>query len=150
MFPYDRFPDPPNPSELLNQLVVLKLNGGLGTTMDGQFPKSLIVCQNGQRFFDIVIDQLKAFNSEYGANVPLVLMHSFYTDEQMKSVLAQVNGLEVNTFLQNRFPRIYQDTYEPVPDSPASPNAMWNPPGHADACVSPACSMHSFLAGRSM
>jgi UDP-N-acetylglucosamine pyrophosphorylase len=33
MFPYDRLPDPPNPSELLNPLVVLKLNGGLGTTM---------------------------------------------------------------------------------------------------------------------
>jgi hypothetical protein len=51
MFPYDRPPDPPNPSELLNQLLVLKLNGGLGTTIGCQLPKSLIVCQNGQRFF---------------------------------------------------------------------------------------------------
>jgi UTP--glucose-1-phosphate uridylyltransferase len=132
MFPYDRLPDPVNPSEILNQVVVLKLNGGLGTSMGCQFPKSLIVCQNDQRFFDIVVDQLKAFNSEYGVNVPLVLMHSFYTDEQMKPVIAEVQGLEIVTFLQNRFPRIYEDTYEPVPDSSDCPNTMWNPPGHAD------------------
>jgi UTP--glucose-1-phosphate uridylyltransferase len=132
MFPYDQLPDPPNPSELLNQLVVLKLNGGLGTTMGCQFPKSLIVCQNGESFFDILVDQLKSFNSEYGTNVPLVLMHSFYTDDQMKPILEKVEGLEVHAFLQNRFPRIYEDTYEPVPDSPTSPNTMWNPPGHAD------------------
>ena len=45
-FPYENLPDPSDPSGLLNQLVVCKLNGGLGTTMGCTFPKSLIVCKS--------------------------------------------------------------------------------------------------------
>jgi UTP--glucose-1-phosphate uridylyltransferase len=148
MFPYDQLPEPANPSALLNELVLLKLNGGLGTTMGCTFPKSLIVCQNGQRFFDIVVDQLKAFNSEFKVNVPLVLMHSFYTDDQMKPVIQSVQGLEILTFLQNRFPRIYEDTLEPVPTSPDAPNAQWNPPGHADVyhCLRDSGLLEKFLS----
>ncbi|KAH0794271.1 UTP--glucose-1-phosphate uridylyltransferase family protein [Histomonas meleagridis] len=132
MFPYDQIPEPENPQEILKQLIVVKLNGGLGTTMGCTCPKSLIVCQNGQTFFDIVVDQLKDFNSRYNVDIPLVLMHSFNTDKLMEPVIEKVQGLKIITFNQNKFPRIYEDTYEPVPTSPDSPLSMWNPPGHAD------------------
>jgi UTP--glucose-1-phosphate uridylyltransferase len=148
MIPYDSLSDPADPTPLLNQLIVVKLNGGLGTSMGCQFPKSLIVCQNGRTFFDIVVDQMKAFNAQYGANVPLVLMHSFSTDKAMWPVVTAVEGLEVVTFMQNRFPRIYEDTLEPVPKGSNSPNTMWNPPGHADVyqCLRDSGFLRSFLA----
>ena len=40
-FPYENLPEPANPAELLKELVVCKLNGGLGTTMGCKFPKPL-------------------------------------------------------------------------------------------------------------
>lgn len=148
MFPYEQLPEPTNPKELLNQLVVVKLNGGLGTTMGCTYPKSLIVCQNGQTFFEIVVEQLKEINQKYGSDVPLVLMHSFYTDELMKPSIAKIQGLRVETFLQNRFPRIYEDTLEPVPNAPDCDNSMWNPPGHADVyhCLRDSGLLDKFLA----
>ena len=148
MFPYDNLPEPENPSELLNKVIYVKLNGGLGTSMGCTCPKSLVVVHKGQTFFDIVVDQLKDFNKRYNVNIPLVLMHSFYTDDLMKPVLEKIDGLEVHTFLQNRFPRIYDDTYEPVPNSPDCPNSMWNPPGHADVyhCLRDSGLLDKFIA----
>lgn len=148
MFPYDKLPEPANPAELLNQVIYVKLNGGLGTTMGCTCPKSLVVCHKGATFFDIVCDQLKDFNKRYNVNIPLVLMHSFYTDDLMKPVLAKLDGLEVHTFLQNRFPRIYEDNWEPVPNSPDCPNSMWNPPGHADVyhCLRDSGLLDKFIA----
>ena len=133
-FPYENLPDPSDPSGLLNQLVVCKLNGGLGTTMGCTFPKSLIVCQNNQTFFDITIDQIKEFNEKYKVDVPLVLMQSFYTDELMRPSIekAQSSGVRVLAYNQNKFPRIYEDTLEPVPKDDKAPLAEWNPPGHGD------------------
>jgi UTP--glucose-1-phosphate uridylyltransferase len=66
----------------------------------------------------------------------------------MKPVVAGVTGLEIHTFLQNRFPRIYEDTLDPVPASPDSPNSMWNPPGHADVyhCLRDSGLLAKFLA----
>jgi UTP--glucose-1-phosphate uridylyltransferase len=132
MFPYENLSDPSDPKSILDKLVVVKLNGGLGTTMGCTYPKSLIVCQNGQTFFEIAVDQLKEINAKFNTNVPLVLMHSFYTDDLMKPAVAKVQNLEVRTFKQNRFPRIYEETLEPVPSKPEDDNSMWNPPGHGD------------------
>ena len=132
MVSYETLPEVENPQEILNKLVVIKLNGGLGTTMGCTFPKSLIEVRNGKTFFDFVVEQIKYFNHEYNVNIPLVLMNSFNTEKQMEPVLAKVEGLEVLTYNQNKFPRIYEDTYEPVPKKADDPISMWNPPGHAD------------------
>ncbi|KAK7820780.1 utp--glucose-1-phosphate uridylyltransferase [Quercus suber] len=69
--PYDTLkPAPHDPAEtkkLLDKLVVLKLNGGLGTTMGCTGPKYNL-------------------NKQYGCNVPLLLMNSFNThDDTQKS-----------------------------------------------------------------
>lgn len=149
-FPYEDLPEPTNSTELLNQLVVCKLNGGLGTTMGCTFPKSLIICQNGQTFFDITIDQIKEFNQKYHTNVPLVLMQSFYTDDLMKPSIekAQSSGVRVLAYNQNKFPRIYEDTLEPVPKDVNAPLNEWNPPGHGDVfhCLRDSGLLDKFLA----
>ncbi|XVF08843.1 hypothetical protein REPUB_Repub07fG0038600 [Reevesia pubescens] len=89
--PYDTLsPSPHDPAEtkkLLDKLVVLKLNGGLGTTMGCTGPKSLIEVRNGLTFLDLIVIQIEHLNSKYGCNVPLVLMNSFNThDDTLKIV----------------------------------------------------------------
>ena len=131
-FPYENLPEPSNAKELLNQLVVVKLNGGLGTTMGCTFPKSLINVTKTETFFDITVQQIRSINEQYGVDVPLILMHSFYTDDLMKPHIKDIKGVRVLTFNQNKFPRIDAETLEPVPTSQDSPLAEWNPPGHGD------------------
>lgn len=132
-FPYENLSEISDASNLLNQLVVCKLNGGLGTTMGCTFPKSLIECQKGRTFFDLTIGQIQEFNIKYQVDIPLVLMQSFYTNELMKpSIEAAQSSVRILTFVQNKFPRIYEETLEPVPKSDKSPNEEWNPPGHGD------------------
>src|SRR5665647_934011 len=59
-------PEPePEIAALLAQVVCIKLNGGLGTTMGLQGPKSLIPVKNELTFLDITCKQLSAFNIKY-------------------------------------------------------------------------------------
>ena len=67
---------------MLNQLVVVKLNGGLGTSMGCKGPKSVIVVRNDLTFLDLTVQQIEYLNKTYDADVPLVLMNSFNTDEE--------------------------------------------------------------------
>lgn len=103
----------------LNELVVIKLNGGLGTSMGCQFPKSLIQLTDSQTFLDRVTQQL-------GPDIPLVLMNSFYTDKATQN--ACLNGANIELFLQHRFPRIDQET--------GRPHDTWSPPGHGNFYLS--------------
>jgi len=43
----------------LDKLIVVKLNGGLGTTMGCQGPKSVISVRSGLTFLDLTIQQLE-------------------------------------------------------------------------------------------
>ena len=45
--------------DLLNKLVVLKLNGGLGTSMGCVGPKSLISVRNDSTFLDLTVQQIE-------------------------------------------------------------------------------------------
>eukprot|EP00268_Persea_americana_P058498 TRINITY_DN7076_c0_g1_i23.p1 TRINITY_DN7076_c0_g1~~TRINITY_DN7076_c0_g1_i23.p1 ORF type:complete len:133 (+),score=22.00 TRINITY_DN7076_c0_g1_i23:331-729(+) len=76
--------------KLLDKLVVLKLNGGLGTTMGCTGPKSVIEVRNGLTFLDLIVTQIESLNTKYGCSVPLLLMNSFNThDDTLK-----VNSLQ--------------------------------------------------------
>ena len=44
---------------LLDKLVVLKLNGGLGTSMGCKGPKSLISVRNDNTFLDMTVQQIE-------------------------------------------------------------------------------------------
>lgn len=60
--------------ELLNKLAVVKLNGGLGTTMGCRGPKSAIEVRDDLTFLDLTVRQLEYMNTLYGVDIPLVLV----------------------------------------------------------------------------
>ncbi|HNH10581.1 MAG TPA: UTP--glucose-1-phosphate uridylyltransferase, partial [Leptospiraceae bacterium] len=66
----------PSKSENLKKLAVIKLNGGLGTSMGLSKAKSLIPIKNGMSFLDIIAKQIQYFRTKYGIEVPLILMDS--------------------------------------------------------------------------
>jgi UTP--glucose-1-phosphate uridylyltransferase len=80
----------------------------------------------------LTVEQIRSLNAEYKVNIPLILMQSFYTDDLMKPVLGKVKDVEILTYNQNKFPRVYEDSLQPVPSSPDAPLTEWNPPGHGD------------------
>ncbi|GMH10253.1 hypothetical protein Nepgr_012094 [Nepenthes gracilis] len=136
--PYDRISLPPDDDvkikELLGKLVVLKLNGGLGTTMGCTGPKSVIEVRNGLTFLDLIVQQIENLNSKYGSKVPLVLMNSFNThDDTLKIVEMYSNSnVEIHTFNQSQYPRLVVEDFLPIPSKGRTGKDGWYPPGHGD------------------
>ena len=94
-------------SDLLKRLVVVKLNGGLGTSMGCKGPKSTIPIRDDLTFLDLAVQQIEHLNRKYDADVPLVLMNSFNTAEDTQKVIKKYSGLKIRikTFNQSRYPR---------------------------------------------
>ncbi|XP_021713619.1 UTP--glucose-1-phosphate uridylyltransferase [Chenopodium quinoa] len=136
--PYDTVSPPPEDEaktkELLDKLVVLKLNGGLGTTMGCTGPKSVIEVRNGLTFLDLIVKQIESLNSKYGSKVPLVLMNSFNThDDTLKIVEKYTNSnVEIHTFNQSQYPRLVVEDFSPLPCKGQTGKDGWYPPGHGD------------------
>lgn len=121
---------------MLDKLVVVKLNGGLGTSMGCHGPKSVIPVRSDLTFLDLTVQQIEHLNKTYKTSVPLVLMNSFNTDEDTQKVIRKYKGLQVEiyTFNQSCFPRINRESLLPVAkncDIDADLEA-WYPPGHGD------------------
>jgi len=120
---------------MLNQLVVVKLNGGLGTSMGCTGPKSVIPVRNDLNFLDLTVQQIEQLNKVYDADVPLVLMNSFNTDDDTQKILRKYKGFKIQilTFNQSRFPRINRETLMPVEKNLKNSDLdAWYPPGHGD------------------
>jgi UTP--glucose-1-phosphate uridylyltransferase len=49
----------PTAAQQLSKLAVLKLNGGLGTTMGCVGPKSAIEVRDGMTFLDLIVKQIE-------------------------------------------------------------------------------------------
>lgn len=136
--PYETIAPPPEDEtktkELLDKLVVLKLNGGLGTTMGCTGPKSVIEVRNGLTFLDLIVMQIENLNSKYGCKVPLVLMNSFNThDDTLKIVEKYTNSnVDIHTFNQSQYPRLVVEDFLPLPCKGQTGKDGWYPPGHGD------------------
>jgi UTP--glucose-1-phosphate uridylyltransferase len=118
----------------LDEAVVLKLNGGLGTSMGMTHAKSLIEAKDGLTFLDVVARQVLELRSRSGARLPLVLMNSFYTHEESLEALSRHEELESDVppdFVQHKEPKIRVDDLTPV-EWPDDPSLEWCPPGHGD------------------
>src|SRR5581483_3021216 len=110
---------------LLDQAVVVKLNGGLGTSMGMSGPKSLLVAKEGQTFLDLIARQVLALRERSGARVPLVLMNSFATRDASLAALDRTLAADLEPdFLQSKEPKVRADDLEPV-DWPANPALEW-------------------------
>ncbi|HWI72361.1 MAG TPA: UTP--glucose-1-phosphate uridylyltransferase [Baekduia sp.] len=107
-------------------IAVVKLNGGLGTSMGLSGPKSLIDVKPGTTFLDVIARQTQ--------DRPLVLMNSFSTNAATARA-----GPDARTFLQSREPKLRADTHAPI-EWPPDPALEWCPPGHGDVYVSLAAS----------
>jgi UTP--glucose-1-phosphate uridylyltransferase len=119
----------------LERTVIIKLNGGLGTSMGMEKAKSLLPVRNGKSFLDIIVDQVGAARAAYGIQLPLLFMNSFRTHEDTLAALAPyddlaVAGLDLG-FLQNQEPKLRAEGLTPV-TWPADPSLEWCPPGHGD------------------
>jgi len=133
----DRLPDPPPDlaRQVLDRLAIVKLDGGLGTSMGLSGPKSLLEVKPGTSFLDVIATQVLALRERHGARLPLVLMNSAATRGPSLDVLRRYRGLRVPgvplDFLQGREPKIRADDLRPV-RWPADPELQWCPPGHGD------------------
>ena len=123
-------------SAKLSEVVVIKLNGGLGTGMGLQGPKSLLAVRDGINFLDLMVRQTLSLRAKSGQNVRLLLMNSFNTSEGTlahlqrygNEGLAEASEVEM---MQNMVPKIDAATMKPV-EWPADPEQEWCPPGHGD------------------
>jgi UTP--glucose-1-phosphate uridylyltransferase len=119
----------------LEKTVIIKLNGGLGTSMGMEKAKSLLLVRKGKSFLDIIVDQVRAARAAYRIQLPLLFMNSFRTNEDTLLALAPyddlaVAGLDLG-FLQNQEPKLRADDLTPI-TWPADPSLEWCPPGHGD------------------
>lgn len=122
--------------ELLSQLAVCKLNGGLGTSMGCVGPKSALEVRNGKSFLDLIVTQIHKMNEKFSSDVPLVLMNSFNTDQDTRKIINKYDNLvTIKTFQQNDFPRLRTDSLLPMVKEVHGHAASY-PPGHGDFYIS--------------
>jgi UTP--glucose-1-phosphate uridylyltransferase len=130
----DELPDA-DAEAALAELVVIKLNGGLATSMGLQRPKSLIEARDGHSFLEIIIGQTLELRRRHGVRLPLVLMDSASTRQPTLAALAEHPEVALAAvppdFLQSVVPKLDPDTLAPA-SWPAAPALEWNPPGHGD------------------
>jgi UTP--glucose-1-phosphate uridylyltransferase len=136
----DELPEPD--AEVLDRVAIVKLNGGLGTSMGMTGPKSLVVAKEGETFLDLIVRQVLEARERHGARLPLVLMNSFRTREASLEALAKYPRLASDLpqdFLQGKVPKVRADDLRPV-EWPVDPELEWTPPGHGDVYTSLAAS----------
>lgn len=131
----DLAPDDEQVREALSSTAVIKLNGGLGTSMGMDRAKSLLPVRGDRTFLDVIVEQVRWLRSAYDVRLPLVLMDSFRTRDDTLAALGAYDDISAGDlpldFLQNREPKLRADDLTPV-EWPADPSLEWCPPGHGD------------------
>lgn len=140
-------------SELLQRTVVIKLNGGLGTSMGLQKAKSLLPVKKDATFLDIIAGQILHLREMTGAKVRFLLMNSFSTSEDTLEHMEVYEeqglaGADKVEMMQNQIPKIDAETMAPA-GYEANPSLEWCPPGHGDLYAALAGSgwLDALLAG---
>ncbi len=127
----------------LDRAVVLKLNGGLGTSMGMTEAKSLLEVKDGHTFLDVIARQVLHLRERHDARIPLLLMDSFATRDDTLEALERHPELELDglplDFMQGKVPKLLADGFEPA-SWEADPKLEWAPPGHGDVFTSLASS----------
>ncbi len=129
----DELPDGDR-ARALGRVALIKLNGGLATTMGLRSPKSLLQAREGHTFLGLIAGQVLALRRAHGIELPLILMDSEATRADTLAALAAHPGLAAGLepdFLQSMVPKLDADTLAPV-HWPLEPALEWCPPGHGD------------------
>lgn len=117
----------------MQQVVMIKLNGGLGTSMGMPYAKSLLEVKSGQTFLDLILKQAEAAG-RFSAAGALALMNSFNTHQDTLDFLQSKkipDPKQPLCFVQNMYPKVDASSLQPV-HCPENPELEWNPPGHGD------------------
>ena len=123
----------PSPT-LLQQTVVLKLNGGLGTSMGLDKAKSLLEVKGGNTFLDLTAKQIITMRKNFKSPVRFMLMNSFNTSKDTLTFLSKYNSIveDVNLeLMQNKVPKVDKNTLLPA-EWAVNRHLEWCPPGHGD------------------
>jgi len=124
----EKFCDIPKVADTQNKTAVIKLNGGLGTSMGMDFPKSFVEVREGKRFIDLAAEN----SSE---RTPLIFMNSAATREMTDKFITEnpqiKHGNIAPAFLQHSFPKILKDTLG-LAEFPQNSACEFNPAGHGD------------------
>jgi UTP--glucose-1-phosphate uridylyltransferase len=123
-----------DPHAALASVAVIKLNGGLATTMGLRHPKSLVEAREGHTFLDVIIGQVLALRQRHDVRLPLLFMNSEATERETHEALRHHPEVDVGLpveFMQSMIPKLEADTLEPV-SWPQEPGLEWAPPGHGD------------------
>lgn len=123
----------------LAKTAILKLNGGLGTSMGLDGPKSLLPVRRHKarqmRFLDIILGQVTSMRAQHNVQLPLILMNSFRTSKESLAVVHRNHKFHQEEIpleiFQHREPKIVVRTGKPV-SYPADTDLEWCPPGHGD------------------
>ena len=82
----------PNPL-LLQETVVLKLNGGLGTSMGLDKAKSLLVVKGTDTFLDLTAKQVITMRKQFKLGVKFMLMNSFNTSVDTLNFMTKYSSI---------------------------------------------------------
>ena len=70
---------------------MLKLNGGLGTSMGLEKAKSLLPVKDGKTFLDLIAEQIVHLRATTGSHVRFILMNSFSTSADTRAFLERAH-----------------------------------------------------------
>lgn len=96
-------------ASLLQKTVVLKLNGGLGTSMGLDKAKSLLEVKGGNTFLDLTAKQIISMRKDFKSPVKFMLMNSFNTSKDTLSFMAKYPSIVEDPkveLMQNKVPKI--------------------------------------------
>ena len=128
-------PETEEDRDALAATAVIKLNGGLGTSMGLDKAKTLLPAKDGHTFLDIIVRQVQWARRAYNVKLPLLFLHSFNTQADVLEALESYPDLEVDglglDMMQSEEPKLLRSDLSPV-SWPANPKLEWCPPGHGD------------------
>jgi len=119
---------------LLPKTVVLKLNGGLGTSMGLDKAKSLLEVKGGNSFLDLTAKQVVTMRKQFKSPVRFMLMNSFNTSADTLNFLQKYPALAQDPkveLMQNKVPKIVKSDFSPASWA-VNKHLEWCPPGHGD------------------
>ncbi|KAG5720447.1 UTP--glucose-1-phosphate uridylyltransferase, partial [Termitomyces sp. T112] len=134
IYHYDQLPRSSDEPQLFKKLAVLKVNGGLGTSMGLDGAKSALEVKNGFTFLDFAIQQIACVNTNHSVDIPLLLMTSFNTHDDTLRISQKYNSKQVRIklFMQSKYPAVTKDSLLPCPKDGQNDEVAWYPPGHGD------------------
>lgn len=126
-------------ADLYRKVVVIKLNGGLGTSMGMTHAKSLLTIKENYNFLDIITRQILHQRKTLNIELPLLLLNSKRTRQDSLDAIKQYDQLPVEglpiEIVQPEIPKVMAEDLSPA-KWPIDAQHEWCPPGHGNLFAS--------------